>query len=82
MREVRTACKGNLLGRWGDPGGERCAANLVPESNHAGDSLPTVLAKPAKDHAQKELHLAMIETRAHQPSVPVFPVQVPVPSET
>ena len=81
MREDRTACKCDLLGRWGDPGCERCAADLVPESDHASDRLPTVLAKPVKERTQKDLHLAMIETCAHQPPVPTFPVQVPIPSE-
>lgn len=86
LREVRTASKGDLLGRRGDPVCERRAANLVPESDHAGNRLPTVLAKPAKDDGRSWSESAyismMIETRAYHPFVPTLPVQVPVPIET
>lgn len=47
-REVRTACKGDLLVGRGGPSCERRAADLIPESDHAGDRLPAVLAEPAK----------------------------------
>ena len=48
VRRVRTPCKGDLHIPWGDPVCERRVANLVSESDHAGDGLPTVLAKPEK----------------------------------
>ena len=87
MRRVRTPCKGDLHIPWGDPVRERRIADLVSESDHAGDGLPTVLAKPEKVKyhplRKKELHIiATTNLFAYQPFVPTFPVQVPVPSET
>ena len=41
-----TAGKGDLLRRRRDPAGERTAAYIVPEPDHAGNSRPAVLAKP------------------------------------
>ena len=84
---MRTPCKGDLHIPWGDPVRERRIANLVSESDHAGDGLPTVLAKPEKVKyhplRKKELHIvAKTNLFAYQPFVPTLPVQVPVPSET
>jgi len=53
---VRTACKGDLLGRRGDPSRERCTANLVPEPDHASNSRPAVLAEPAKDEVVRRYY--------------------------
>jgi hypothetical protein len=44
---LMTASKGDSLGRRGEPIRERCCANLVPETDHASNSLPAVLAEPA-----------------------------------
>ena len=44
--EVCTTRKGNLLGRRQDPELEWAAAYVIPESDHASDSGPAVLAKP------------------------------------
>ena len=43
---IRTAAKRNLLRLRGDPVGERRAANVVPEADHARDGGPAVLAEP------------------------------------
>jgi len=45
---MRTARKGDLLGRVGDPSLERGIADLLSEPDHARDTMPGVLAEPAK----------------------------------
>ncbi len=41
---MRTARKGDLVGRLGDPSFERGIAYLLSEPNHAGNTVPGVLA--------------------------------------
>ena len=50
-RYCRTAGKGDLLGRRGDPARERGVTYIIPEPDHTGDGWPAVLAKPV--HLQK-----------------------------
>ena len=47
-RKLRTTRESDLLVRRGDPCCERRASNFVPESDHAGNRLPAVLAEPEK----------------------------------
>ncbi len=46
---MRTTCKGDSLGRRGDPSRERSIADLVSKPDHARDTMPGVLAEPAND---------------------------------